>query len=111
MSHYNDYRTVGELRIEEFERMVRSIVDSQIPSRDGEGSSLDRSLSIGNIMKALYGEDYAQTQVTTQESQSHKETHGRGVDVVSGIAGMFGERSRRDEDEQIGQKKGRGMHI
>ena len=36
MSHYNDYRTVGELRIEEFERMVRSIVDSQIPSRDGE---------------------------------------------------------------------------
>ena len=36
MSYHNDYRTVGELRIEEFESMVRLIVDSQIPSRDGE---------------------------------------------------------------------------
>lgn len=36
MSQYNDYRTVGELSVEEFERMVRSIVDSQIPPQDGE---------------------------------------------------------------------------
>lgn len=76
-----------------------------------KGSSLDRSLSIGNIMKAIYGEDYAQTQATKQESQSHKETHGKGADAASGIAGMFGESSRRDEDEKIGQKKGRGMHM
>lgn len=76
-----------------------------------KGSSLDRSLSIGNIMKAIYGEDYAQTQTATRESQSQKETHGRGADVASSIAGMFGERSRRDEDEKIGQKKGRGMHM
>ncbi len=75
-----------------------------------KGSSLDRGLSIGNIMKAIYGEGYAQTQTSTQESQSHKETHERGADVASSIAGMFGERSRRDEDEQIGQKKGRGIH-
>lgn len=75
-----------------------------------KGSSLDRSLSIGNIMKAIYGEDYAQTQATTQESQSHKETHGKGADAASGIAGMFGEGSRRHEDEEIGQRRGRGMH-
>lgn len=75
-----------------------------------KGSSLDRSLSIGNIMKAIYGEDYAQTQTAVQETQTQKVIHGRGADVASGIAGMFGERSRRDEDEQIGQKKGRGMH-
>ena len=75
-----------------------------------KGSSLDRSLSIGNIMKAIYGEDYAQTQATTQESQSHKETHGKGADAASCIAGMFGEGSRRHEDEEIGQKRGRGMH-
>lgn len=76
-----------------------------------KGSPLDRSLSIGNIMKAIYGEDYAQTQATTQESQSHKETHGKDADAASGIAGMFGEGSRRHEDEEIGQKKGRGMHM
>lgn len=75
-----------------------------------KGSSLDRSLSIGNIMKAIYGEDYAQTQATTQESQSHKETHGKGADAASGIAGMFGEGSRRHEDEEIGQRRDRGMH-
>lgn len=75
-----------------------------------KGSSLDRSLSIGNIMKAIYGEDYAQSQATTQESQSHKETHGKGADAASGIAGMFGEGSRRHEDEEIGQRRGRGMH-
>ena len=75
-----------------------------------KGSSLDRSLSIGNIMKALYGEDYARTQATTQESQFHKETHGKGADVTSALAGMFGEGSRRHEDEEIGQRRGRGMH-
>lgn len=75
-----------------------------------KGSSLDRSLSIGNITKAIYGEDYAQTQTSTWESQSQQETHGKGANVASVIAGMFGESSRRDEDEQIGQKNGRGMH-
>lgn|GEM_PF-3850992 len=75
-----------------------------------KGSSLDRSLSIGNIMKAIYGEGYAQTQTSTRELQSHEENNGRCADVVSGIAGMFGENSRRLEDEQIGQKKGREIH-
>lgn len=35
---------------------------------------------------------------------------GKGADAASGIAGMFGEGSRRHEDEEIGQRRGRGMH-
>ena len=38
MSQYYDYRTVGELSVEVFERMVCSIVDSQIPPQAGQFS-------------------------------------------------------------------------
>ena len=76
-----------------------------------KGSSLDRSLSIGNIMKEIYGENYAEGQATVQEQSSPKEGHGRReADAFAGFGSFLGEESRQHEDEEIGTKKSHGMH-
>ena len=67
-----------------------------------KGSSLDRSLSIGNIVKSFCGNN---------ERPAQHEVSVRDVaQAVSTVAGFFGgERSRRHEDEEM-MEQGRGMH-
>ena len=67
-----------------------------------KGSSLDRSLSIGNIVKSYCGNN---------ERPAQHEVSVRDVaQAVSTVAGLFGgERSRRHEDEEM-MEQGRGMH-
>jgi len=75
-----------------------------------KGSALDRSLSIGNIMKEIYGENYTEGQATVLDQFSPKEDHGWGAAEAFAVVGSFlGEESRRHEDEKIGPKKSHGM--
>lgn len=118
---------------------VKTNPNSKVPNgisfstKDGDGnvhhfkgSQLDRNLSIGNIMKTIYGEAYSAKAASgiaargaekaeahsTGEERSQRSEHSSRAEIASSVVGLLGgESSRRHEDEEIGQKKGRGMHM
>lgn len=96
-----------------------SVRDAAGNERHFKGSQLDRSLSIGNILKAFSvngsreWNDWDNAADYREEESNSREGHlQEAVEVASSIAGLFGnESSRRHKDEKIGEKRGRGMHM
>ena len=96
-----------------------SVRDAAGNERHFKGSQLDRSLSIGNILKSFSvnggrgRNDWDNAADYREEKSNTRESHlQEAVEVASSIAGAFGnESSRRHEDEEIGEKRGQGMHM